>query len=147
MLRKILVPLDGSLRAEQALTYGFALAEKFEAELNLIQVLVPQVVTASYYSLTSLNYHEDFPPTREKADAYLQALKERYGDSPVAICTYVLDCQPIAEAVRTWANDEAVDLIVMTTHGRSGLGRWIYGSVANAVLQHSPCPVFLVRAE
>jgi universal stress protein A len=45
------------------------------------------------------------------------------------------------------AAEEKVDLIVMSTHGRSGLSQWVYGSVANKVLQHAPCPVFLVRAK
>jgi nucleotide-binding universal stress UspA family protein len=53
---------------------------------------------------------------------------------------------PAAEEIIDLACREQVDLIVMCTHGRSGLSRWIYGSVANKVLQHAPCPVFLVKA-
>jgi nucleotide-binding universal stress UspA family protein len=52
----------------------------------------------------------------------------------------------VPESVLSIAETEAVDLIVMSTHGRSGLSRWVYGSVAAKVLQAAPCPVFLVRA-
>jgi nucleotide-binding universal stress UspA family protein len=62
-------------------------------------------------------------------------------------CRYLVLEGFVPEAILKAAETEAVDLIVMSTHGRSGLSRWVYGSVAAKVLQAAPCPIFLVRAK
>jgi nucleotide-binding universal stress UspA family protein len=114
MTQPILVPLDGSNLAEQALPYAQQLAEP---GCQLILLEVGQV--------------------EDELD-----LLERHGDSCAALETAVGDP---AEQILRVAKDLNVGLIVMTTHGRGALGRWAFGSVADAVTRTSPVPVFVVR--
>jgi len=149
MIKRILVPLDGSKLAEKALPYAEALAQKFEAELILVRVLQPTLqpvpVIAGYGEIASY-----YPPAfQDESEAnlsklYLKAAQEKLR---LPTRTEVLEGRPEADVIIDMARRESVDLIVMCTHGRSGVNRLVHGSVASAVLQHAPCPVFLVRAQ
>jgi nucleotide-binding universal stress UspA family protein len=114
MLPSILVPLDGSRLAEQALPYAQQLAEP-GCQLILLEV------------------------GQDEDDL---GLLERHADSCASLETAVGDP---AEQILRVVKDLKVGLIVMTTHGRGALGRWAFGSVADAVTQTSPVPVFVVR--
>lgn len=143
MLKRILVPLDGSTLAEKALPYAQALAQKFESELLLVQVLPPLVISPknNQTTVTTLKALEG------EAREYLAAIQARLQATGVLVTTEYLEGGPVAEMILELARDRTVDLIVMNTHGYSGNELWIYGSVANKVLQQAPCPVFLVRAK
>jgi nucleotide-binding universal stress UspA family protein len=147
VIQKILLPLDGSQLAEKALPYAEALAQKFGAELILIwviqePVIVPQV---DYYG-TGMPFIETMIATEEKEAAeYLHSLKERFRQQNIPTRTAVLKGHSVADAIIEKASQEGVDVIVKTTHGRSGLSQWIFGNVAAKVLQRAPCPVFLIR--
>jgi nucleotide-binding universal stress UspA family protein len=146
MFKRILVPLDGSKLAEKALPYAEALAEKFEAELILVQVLqlMPEIVGGPHGGMV---FYEQAVQERQVADVYLRSTMKRLRERhPLPVRTAMLEDHSAAEAIINLACQESVELIVMSTHGRSGLSRWVYGSVANKVLPHAPCPVFLVRA-
>jgi nucleotide-binding universal stress UspA family protein len=145
MIKKILVPLDGSKLAEKALPYAEALAQKFEAELILVRVLHPMLVVADYGAMAYYS-QEAFQQEQVEANLYLSNIDAELRARSFRVRSKVLDGLPVAEAIIDLARQEAVELVVMSTHGRSGLGRWVYGSVANKVLQQAPCPVFLVRA-
>ena len=149
MLQKILVPLDGSELAEKALPYGEALAQKFEAELILLLVLqAPTVpmVTEPYGATVLYDYSEvDLSEKRKAAQDYLEKIRQKLGEQTVPIRIKILENTSIADGIVDLAREEAIDVIVKTTHGRSGPSRWIYGSVATKVLQNAPCPIFLVR--
>lgn len=138
MYRTIIVPLDGSLLSERALPLAAALAHATGARLVLLQAV--RVVGAPGPALSELQ-------TRVGQDAqhYLdsQALSLRQEGLTVATTT---PSEAPDQAILTTADLHEADLIVMTTHGRAGLGRLIHGSVAEAVLQHSPIPVLLVHA-
>ena len=116
MLQPILVPLDGSRLAEQALPYAQQLAEP-GCQLILLEV------------------------GQDEDDL---GLLERHADSCASLETAVGDP---AEQILRVAKDLNVGLIVMTTHGRGALGRWAFGSVADAVTRTSPVPVFVVHPQ
>lgn len=149
MIKKILVPLDGSKLAEKALPYAKALAQKFEAKLILIRVLQtvlrPIVVMSSYGDMI-----DNVPPAFQDeseinlSKLYLKTVLDKL-HLPARI--RVLEGFPEADTIIDFAGQESVDLIVMSTHGRSGISRWVYGSVAEKILQQAPCPVLLVRAK
>jgi nucleotide-binding universal stress UspA family protein len=151
MLQKILVPLDGSKLAEQALPYAQSLAEKYEAELILLMVLQPPVmpVLADPYGAVLYNYppQEELNEQIEAAESYLSRIKEGISKKNISVRTEVLESASVAEGIVNAARQEKIDVIVKTTHGRSGLSRWVYGSVATKVLQEAPCPIFLVRVK
>lgn len=145
MFRKILVPLDGSDLAERALEAAFALARQFGSEVILLRVIVPDEILVSLPAL--LPPAATLYPTKslrhsEEAEAYLFGVKMRWSASGVRIRTEVLAGTP-PEVIVTFAREQYADLIVMSTHGRSGFSRLIYGSVAEAVLRGAHLPVLL----
>jgi nucleotide-binding universal stress UspA family protein len=148
MIHKILVPLDGSKLAEKALPYAQSLAEKYDAELILVQAIPPAIVMPiGEFGVLP----HDLGPVRDQEAAqaaeYLKGLQERLRSQGLSCRSIVLKDMEVAEAIVDIAKEEAVSVIVKTTHGRSGLSRWVYGSVATKVLQQAPCPVFLIRVQ
>lgn len=142
-MKKIIVPLDGSVLAETAIPHAKELARRFEADLILVWVLHPMVVMSdfgghSYEQLISLEEQE--------ARSYLTAKEIELRKLGLSVQSKIMEGQA-AQAIIDLTCQEQADLIVMSTHGRSGLGRWVHGSVATKVLQQAPCPIFLVRAK
>ncbi|NJN95661.1 MAG: universal stress protein [Anaerolineales bacterium] len=145
MIKKILVSLDGSKLAEKALPYAQQLAQRFDAELVLVRVLQ---LSADFFGIPAgaKVVREQVIRERVEAKSYLDRVLFQLRSRRLSAHAIIMDVHPAADAIVDLATDEAVDLIVISTHGRSGLSRWIHGSVATKVLQDAPCPVFLVRA-
>lgn len=145
MYKQILVPLDGSALAEEALVHARYLAERFGSKIILLRVLVsPYAIAAP--DLILAGYDAADENFAQVAQEYLQGVAADL--QAAGFQAVVRTCEgPVAEAIIDHASDIGVDMIVMSTHGRGGLSRWVYGSVADRVLQAAPCPVLLVRAE
>lgn len=137
MYRTILVPLDGSPLAERALPYAQGLAASVGARLLLVRAALPRGFPVQGCA------DGEAQVTRE-AEQYLSSVADRL-DTPGVVEAAVFS-DPAAEAIVEESRLRCVDLVVMATHGRSGLGRWVCGSVVEAVLASSPVPVLLVRA-
>lgn len=147
-LRRILVPLDGSPLAAQALPVAADLAASAGAELLLLQVLLP--FTELVPALAPTGRLVQAPPEvldeeRERARQYLAS--EAAAVRPGLRATPLVEFGYPAEAILHEAERERADMIVMATHGRSGLKRWVLGSVADKVLHAAHAPVLLVRAQ
>lgn len=140
----ILVPLDGSEAAEAALADAFALAERDRADVTLLHVILPirDVITAT--SAHRIFLDEQWETRKGQARGYLRALCQRMGCAAVTVRTAV-EMGPAAETIVAYARQHSVDLIVMATHGRSGLSGPVCGSVADQVLRGTDLPVLLVR--
>jgi len=146
MLQKILVPLDGSKLAEKALPYAEGFAQKFEAEVILVWVLPPPTTVPLHYGgLAVLPIDTMMEQAEQEANEYLKHLEAHFHQKNIPTRIAVLKSHGVAEAIIDMASEEKVDVIVKTTHGRSGVSRWLFGNVALKVLQGAPCPVFLVR--
>jgi nucleotide-binding universal stress UspA family protein len=143
MYERILLPLDGSEMAEQALPHAVAQAERFGAELILLRVLepFPQVRGVSLADLTAIR-QQTTEWTREYFDRITADLRGR--DIPVE--TAIVEGRPNA-AITQYAEANRIDLIVICSRGRSGLSRWLMGSVADRVVRGATVPVLLVQAE
>jgi nucleotide-binding universal stress UspA family protein len=145
MFTRILVPLDGSTRAEQALPVAARIARaSVEARLLLVRaVTVPASYGLAYeeHAPTWRAYHDDIV----EAGAYLQDVAQSVtlGQTPIDTLVGV---GPAAQVIIETAIERRADLVVLTSHGRSGLGRWVLGSVAGDVTHHAPMPVFILRA-
>jgi len=147
MYSKILVPLDGSTLAEQALTHALDVAQKFGSEIHLVQIIVQ-------YSGAIVPYELDYQMTEtfreaaiREAHEYLRRVERQFATKGVKpIVTKVIEGM-VAEGILEYASHQGIEMIVMATHGRSGVNRWVFGSVAEKVLRASECPVFLVRAK
>ena len=145
MYATILVPLDGSQRAEAIMPHLKTLAHCFGARVIILQVVEPAYIPsdpASYLPEleSELNEHRKL-----EAENYLLSWKQRLNSQGIE-AEMKVEMGPIVETIIKVARAENVDLIAMASHGRSGLSRVIYGSVANGVLQKVDRPLFLIRS-
>ncbi len=150
MFQKILVPLDSSDLAEYALSPAIQLAEQFESDLVLLHVLEHHTVFIPE-GPDLMGHNLNVPQTafsREELAAreYLVGINHKIGaGQPNFNCyTRLEDGDPAGRILDT-AVEEKADLIVMSTHGYSGVTRWVLGSVAEKVMRHAPCPVLVIR--
>src|SRR5712692_5507916 len=125
MLNKILVPLDGSGLAERALTYATALATASGAELVLLRA-------ATAHTLPGVDPRERQAGAIQEAESYLEQVANSIRERGFVCETVVPHGHP-KECIVDQTRTRHADLIVMTTHGRTGPGRWIFGSVAESV--------------
>jgi nucleotide-binding universal stress UspA family protein len=136
-IRRILHPTDFSERCHPAFELACALARDFGAELVVCHVSPPPVLVVGDGAVTEI-------PTGS-AEAMLARLKTvTTADPRVTVTHQLLRGDPAAEIVRL-AGDAKIDLVVMGTHGRTGLSRLLMGSVAEQVLRKAPCPVLTVK--
>jgi nucleotide-binding universal stress UspA family protein len=148
MFKHILVPLDGSQLAETAIAAAKELAARFDSELTLLRIVTPLHPTIemggdAYASLLVNLRKQAF----EDAEVYLKQKRNILRKQGFHVSAHITEEQPIAEAIVHIAAALAVDTIVMSTHGRGGLSRWVYGSVADKVLRSADVPVLLIRAQ
>lgn len=139
MLTRLLVPLDGSELAERALAYATALSIPTAAHLVLVRAVV-------VHTLPGVDGREPEVHALAEAQQYLTTMADELRARGFAVETATPYGPHPAEWIVTEARLRQCDLIVMTTHGRTGPGRWVFGSVAEAVVAHSPVPVLLDRA-
>lgn len=142
MYKRTVVALDGSPVAEAIVPFILEIAGPLDMEVILVRVNIPPrpVVVEGSVQLTV----EDPETARVDAEEYLAALAAELRGKGVRVRTQVRSGRPAEEIVAV-AREMEGDLIAMTTHGRSGLGRLLFGSVAEAVLRESNLPVFLLR--
>ena len=161
LYRTILVPLDGSSFSERALPTATALARATGAGLVLVRTASASVPPGAHpadlqgrqIQKEDLYVSADvggagLPAAQiravEEAELYLDGIADRLAEQGLQVEAAV-PYAAAAEGILTEIDVQSADLVVMCTHGRSGLGRWIFGSVAEEVLAHSPVPVLLVR--
>jgi nucleotide-binding universal stress UspA family protein len=155
MYQKILVPLDGSAFAEQALCHAEQVAQAGQTEIHLLSVaplledqspaavdLYPVYVHREYL----LDHQQEMDRITVELTGYLERVSMQVRLAGYAAVWAIRFGQP-AEEIIAYVAKTGCDLIAMSTHGRSGIGRWVYGSVADKVLRGSSIPVLLVRVK
>jgi nucleotide-binding universal stress UspA family protein len=142
MYKKILVPLDGSELAEKALDHAEKLAETFDAEVILLQIVPFMPLYGAPELVVPFVVDEK---QKEAAENYLSHLAEELKKRGFKVATKVKVGMQVAAEIIDFAKESGVDLIVMCTHGRSGITRWVLGSVAHKVLTRAETPIFLVH--
>jgi len=142
----IFLPLDGSGLAERALTYAASLARRTNAEIHLLRVYT--VPTNAYVVADGVIAQGPIPfrdAMQQEAAAYVDSKAESLrADGLRQVTATAMEGDPADEIIDLAARTPN-SLITMSTHGRSGLGRWLLGSVAERVIQHSRAPVLLIR--
>jgi nucleotide-binding universal stress UspA family protein len=141
MYKQILIPLDGSEIAEQALAYATAQAEYCKGRMILLRVLEP-LPRDRGIPLSALKRAED--QTSKAAREYLQRVAASMPEQCVPVEAVVREGRAHEEIIR-FADEHAVDLIVLSARGSSGLSRWLLGSVADRVVRGSNKPILLIR--
>lgn len=135
--KRILVPLDGSETAGEILPLVKQIAPRYEAEVILLRVERPRLAVSPTGSAALA---EPGQAGEELLAPYLKHLSEE----GIKVRTKIALGNPADWILKT-AEDEQVDLLAMTTHGRSGPSRWLFGSIAEKVLRASPCPLLVHR--
>ena len=144
MYKKILVPLDGSGLAKKALDEAEKLAKIFDSEIILFQVVPFMPIYGSPELVTPLIVDEK---QKEVAERYLTKLSEELKGKGFKVMAMVKTGQQVAMEIIDFARESGVDLIVMNTHGRSGITRWVLGSTAHKVLTRAETPILLLRVK
>jgi len=144
MYKRILVPLDGSELAKKALNEAEKLAKFFSSEIILFQVVPFMPIYGAPELVTPLIVDEK---QKEAVEKYLFDLAEEMKKKEIKVTTMVKTGQQVALEIIDFAKESGVDLIVMCTHGRSGITRWVLGSVALKILTRAETPVLLIRSK
>lgn len=137
-MRRFLVPLDGSKLAEQAFEVAADMAQTHGGEIELFTVL--DTVVANGFTDFADSEHMAIT---EAVDAYMKSVTAERADVPIT-GQHVVSAPNVAEAIVRFAYANDIDMIVMASHGRSGLGRWLLGSVAEKVVRSADMPVLVV---
>jgi nucleotide-binding universal stress UspA family protein len=147
MYKKIMVPLDGSELAECVLPNAETMARQNDAELVLVRVVEPisdtHVSGGVFVHIDQLNKMEN--DTKQIAAKYLEQIKARLNAGNIKSDCQVLIGNPASELIE-FVEKNKIDLIIIASHGRSGVGRWIWGSTAEKLLHHICIPILMIRA-
>ena len=141
-LTRILLPSDFSEFSAEATKYACALAEQFQAELHLLHVQ-ESVVVPEYYGLR-IDWESLTQEAKEAAEAQMEKVLAPSWSEEKAVVKAFAEGTPFLEIIR-YAKEHEIDLIVIGTHGRSGVAHMLMGSVAEKVVRKAPCPVLTVR--
>jgi nucleotide-binding universal stress UspA family protein len=144
MYEKILVSLDGSLLSESILPYAGFLAAKLNVPVELLHVIDVDMLKPSRPGAEA-RQREILSAEREKSGAYLKKIAQSLGASVKA--SWLIESGKPADVIVDKAAGSKRTLIAMTTHGRSGVNRWLLGSVADKVLHAAANPLLLIRAK
>jgi len=139
---RVLVPVDLSEQSTLVVDHAVGLATAYGAPIDLLHV-VEEAAFPTAYGMDPMTPSQ--PDVQERAREALEALAAEIEDFDEALNTHVLAGYAARDIV-DFADEYAADLIVMATHGRTGLQRFLIGSVAEKVVRSAPCPVFTVKS-
>ena len=155
MFNKVLVPLDGSELAEAVLPHVIELTKHCSMQITLLQVLPSASQMLGLTGTTELGpmvatdpdtIRDTFEAEKQKAQDYMNGVAEGLREQGLNVVVDVFEGS-VGSTIVQFARDEGVDLIALSTHGRSGLGRLVFGSVADHVLRRSGLPILLIKPD
>jgi nucleotide-binding universal stress UspA family protein len=144
-IQRILLPTDFSTHSAAATKYACELVTRFDAELHLLHTLEVHVASTPNFGM-GLALPKYIHESRAAAEQSLSGVLDSQWSVGRTVIQAVVEGSPKVEIVR-YARTHAIDLIVLATHGRSGLAHVIMGSVAESVVRIAPCPVLTVRPD
>lgn len=142
-LRRILLPTDFSDNARDATAYACELAKQFNAELHVLHVLQIHIDTTPTFG-AGLAPYTPSKESKDAADRELAKVIPQRLETAFNVVQATREGAPFVEIIR-YAKENKIDMIVMGTHGRTGLSHLMIGSQAERVVRKSPCPVLTVR--
>lgn len=144
-IRKILLPIDFSEPSKSALAYAVPFAKHFGAELLLIYVVEPALYPADF-SFGQVAIPDVERELRQRGNEELKELVETYVRGTVPARIKVATGKPFLEIIKT-ARDEKMDMIIIASHGHTGVEHLLFGSTAEKVVRKAACPVLVLRPE
>ncbi|HEY5614415.1 MAG TPA: universal stress protein [Bacteroidota bacterium] len=143
-LQAILVPVDFSAHSRNALTYAIPFARQFKASIELLYVVEPTVYPADF-SFGQVGFPNVEEELRKRAAKELDRLIEAQRRGGVVMQKTIRVGRPFYE-INQHAQEKKVDLIIIATHGHTGMEHILFGSTAEKVVRNAPCPVLVVRS-
>ncbi len=143
LLKRILVPIDFSEHSKNALKYAIPFAKQFGASIDLIYVVEPTIYPADF-SFGQIGYPNVEDELRTRGSKELEKLIKEEISENVKAHKVVRTGKPFYE-INQYASEEEIDLIIIATHGHSGMEHILFGSTAEKVVRKAPCPVLVVR--
>lgn len=147
MYQKILLPLDGSELAECVLPHAESIAKGCgTTSVVLARVVSPlQIRYDTSYSLSEPEQEQLYSQAVQNTQSYLEQVAGRMKEQGLNVMSEVLT-GPVAESIAEYTRQNEVDLMIIATHGRSGVSRWVWGSIADKILRSACVPVLMIRA-
>jgi nucleotide-binding universal stress UspA family protein len=144
--QKIIVPLDGSGWSQRAVPHAVDIARANDAEIILLHVFRPPA--AEYTDKIALAGQEgQIQQLREDMKQYLIGVRTQLRNENVKARTHLIEGMSVSSLICDYINEEGADLVVMSTHGRGGIARFLFGSVARKVMEGVKVPVLLVHPD
>lgn len=144
--KKILVPWDGSGWSRRAIPHAVDIAQTNDSELTILYVFRPP--GSEYADQIALAGQEgQIQQLRDGVEQSLTGVAHELRSQGVKVRTLILESTGVASAICDYVRDEEVDLVVMSTHGRTGIARFLFGSVASKVMEEVKVPVLLVHPD
>lgn len=143
MYSKILVPLDGSKLAECALPHAKSLAKNHQSTLILLSVIEPAKI-AGWSAGDMEIFQKAMDARRDEAETYLKTIQDTLAAEKLN-SEIIIGIDPVVGEIIKVADEHAADLVVLASHGRNGLGRVFFGSVASGVLNRIEKPLMVIH--
>jgi universal stress protein A len=143
-IKSILAPTDFSAHSEQAVRYACRLAERLDSELHLLHVLSEIVPAGPDPLLMPMMPAQFYKESEDRAHETLDRSLDPSWGKPAKIITAVRWGSPV-ESIVSYAVDHRIELVIISTHGRTGLSHVLLGSVAERIVREAPCPVLTIR--
>jgi nucleotide-binding universal stress UspA family protein len=143
VINKILVPIDFSDYSKNALRYAAEFAKQFDAKMYLIYVIEPVIYPADF-SMGQVAIPSTDMDLSKRAEEELQNLVKSFIDPTLEVETLIKTGKPFVEINET-AKENNIDLIIIATHGHTGVEHMLFGSTAEKVVRKAPCPVLTLR--
>jgi nucleotide-binding universal stress UspA family protein len=144
--KKIVVPIDGSGWSERAIPHAVDIAHKYNSEIILLHVFKPPA--AEYIGEIALaGQDEQLMQLRDEMKQHLMSLRSKLRNENVNVRVQWIEGTGVAEIIIEYLKEEKADLVVMSSHGRTGISRLIFGSVANQVMEAVHIPVLIIRPD
>ena len=144
MYRKILVPLDGSKRAEKILSHVEEMAKRYQAKVLFLHVIEYKAITTTEGAFINLA-DKEFDQAKKQAETLLEGIQEEFRKKNIESQTHII-YGPVVEGIISMAEQSGADLIALASHGRGGLSRVFYGSVAAGLLHRVDRPLLIIRS-
>ncbi|MGK5094066.1 universal stress protein [Deltaproteobacteria bacterium TL4] len=146
-MKHILLPTDCSEPSKSALRYAFEFGKQFQAEVTLLTVVDNRFMDFLGPAYFPNDMFNDLENSLEKqGHEQLKEFADKFLSSEVKMNLVVLQGDPVTEIIH-YAKDQEIDVIIIGTHGHTGLAHMLLGSIAEKVVRHAPCPVLTVKPD
>ena len=143
MIKKILIPIDFSNYSKKALQYSISFAKRFNAELVLVYVIEPMIYPADLSMGQMVIPQADVDLSEKSKNDLTELAKNEIGEN-LKFTVLIKTGKPFMEIIET-AKEVDSDIIIMATHGHTGVEHLLFGSTAEKVVRKAPCPVLTIR--